>query len=180
MDIWQVKKNNNGLYEICSGSTSFLCQIGSEGLIESSKKNEGDRCTPSGFWQLKSIYYRADKINHKALISNNLLSLKKITKNCSWCDDYKSDYYNQYFKINKKGKVFPFSYEKLWREDGVYDIFVEIGFNDDPVVSKRGSAIFIHCSFEDLRNTSGCIALSKENLIFLINSINKHTKINII
>ena len=92
MNIWQVN-NNNGQYEICSGSTSFICQIGSGGVIEATKKSEGDRCTPSGFWQLKSIYYRADKINHKALISKSFLSLKKITKNCSWCDDYKSKNY---------------------------------------------------------------------------------------
>ena len=180
MDTWQVKINDNGLYEICSESTSFLCQIGSGGVIEASKKNEGDKCTPLGFWQLKRIYYRADKINHKDLISNSFLSLKKITKNCAWCDDYKSDHYNQYFKINKKDKLSTYSHEKLWREDDAYDIFIEIGFNDDPIVNKRGSAIFIHCSFEDLRNTSGCIALSKKNLIFLINSINKHTKINIV
>ena len=180
MNTWQVKKNNIGLYVICNESTSFSCQIGSGGVIEASKKIEGDGCTPSGSWQLKNIYYRADKINYKDLIYNSFLSLKKITKYCIWCDDYKSVNYNQYLKINKKGKVFFDSHEKLWREDDAYDIFIEIGFNDDPIVSKKGSAIFIHCSFEDLRDTSGCIALSKENLIFLINSINKHTKINII
>ena len=180
MDIWQVKKNKTGSYSISNKSYLFSCQIGSGGVIEARNKNEGDRCTPSGFWQLKSVYYRADKINYKDLIANSFLSLKKITKNCGWCDDYKSDNYNKYFKVNKKDRMFPYGYEKLWREDGAYDIFIEIGFNDNPVIRKRGSAIFIHCSFEDLRDTSGCIALSKENLIFLINSINKHTKINII
>ena len=103
--------------------------------------------------------------------------MNKITDKCGWCDDPLSIYYNKYIKISKD---LDFSYEKLWREDNAYDIFIEIGFNDDPVVSKRGSAIFIHCSFEDLRDTSGCIAISQENLIFLINSIKKHTKINII
>ena len=172
--------NLNKKYFLKVGDKPFRCQIGAGGLKNAARKVEGDKSTPSGKWPLKSIYYRPDKINLPKLISNSFLTLNKITKNCGWCDDYKSSDYNRYIEINKNGKTFLFSYEKLWREDNAYDIFIEIGFNDDPVVSKRGSAIFIHCSFEDLRDTSGCIALSMENLIYLINSIKKHTKINII
>ena len=180
MDIWEVKKNNFGLYEIYTRSKVFVCQIGSGGVIEGIKKKEGDKSTPSGLWQLKNIFYRPDKINQKYLMINKFLSFKKITENCGWCDDYKSKLYNQYIEINRKGVFFPYSYEKLWREDSAYDIFIEIGFNNNPIISKRGSAIFIHCSFEDLRNTAGCVALQKENLLFLINSIKIQTKINII
>jgi len=172
--------NFNKKYFLKVGNKAFGCQIGTGGLKNAARKVEGDKSTPSGKWPIKSIYYRPDKINLPKLISNSFLTLNKITKNCGWCDDYKSSDYNRYIEINKNGKAFSYSYENLWREDDVYDIFIEIGFNDDPVISKRGSAIFIHCSFEDLRDTSGCIAISKENLIFLINSIKKHTKINII
>ena len=31
------------------------------------------------------------------------------------------------------------SHEKLWREDGVYDIVVILGHNDDPPVAGAGS-----------------------------------------
>ena len=172
--------NLNKKYFLKVGNKVFRCQIGTLGLKNAARKVEGDKSTPSGKWLLRSIYYRPDKINLPKLISNSFLTLNKITKNCGWCDDYKSSDYNRYIEINKNGKTFSYSFENLWREDDVYDIFIEIGFNDDPVISKRGSAIFIHCSFEDLRDTSGCIAISKENLIFLINSIKKHTKINII
>ena len=172
--------NLNKKYFLKVGDKPFRCQIGAGGLKNAARKVEGDKSTPSGKWPLKSIYYRPDKINLPKLISNSFLTLNKITKNCGWCDDYKSSNYNRYIEINKNGKTFSYSYEKLWREDNAYDIFIEIGFNDNPVISKRGSAIFIHCSFEDLRDTSGCIAILKENLIFLINSTKKHTKINII
>ena len=172
--------NLNKKYFLKVGNKAFRCQIGKGGIKNAARKVEGDKSTPSGKWPLKSIYYRPDKINLPKLIFNSFLTLNKITKNCGWCDDYKSSDYNRYIEINKNGKTFSYSYEHLWREDDVYDIFIEIGFNDDPVTSKRGSAIFIHCSFEDLRDTLGCIAISKKNLIFLINSIKKHTKINII
>ena len=55
-----------------------------------------------------------------------------------------------------------------------------MGFNDNPIILNKGSAIFIHISFENLRSTAGCIALSKEYLIDLLRSIKKNTIIHII
>ena len=42
-----------------------------------------------------------------------------------------------------------------------------------PIIPNKGSAIFIHCSFDDLRNTYGCVALKKNNLEFIINNLQK-------
>ena len=39
---------------------------------------------------------------------------------------------------------YPASAEHLWRDDHVYDIVAVIGFNDDPVMPGKGSAIFLH------------------------------------
>ena len=36
------------------------------------------------------------------------------------------------------------SHEELWRDDHLYDLVVVLGFNDDPVVPGKGSAIFLH------------------------------------
>ena len=146
--------NLNKKYFLKVGNKTFQCQIGTGEIKNAAKKVEGDKSTPSGKWPLKNVYYRPDKINLPVLMSNSFLTLNKITKNCGWCDDYKSSDYNRYIEINKNGKIFSYSYEKLWREDNAYDIFIEIGFNDNPVIGRRGSAIFIHCSFQDLRDTS--------------------------
>ena len=179
MSIWEVKKNKLGLYAISSVNLSFPCQIGSGGLVHENNKIEGDKCTPKGNWHVKNIYYRDDKTNFLDFIFKDFLSFKKITKNCGWCDDPTSNDYNSYIEINKKGKRFPYSFEKLWRRDQAYDIIIETDYNQNPMKIKRGSAIFIHCSFKDYRSTSGCVALSKESLILLVNSIKKETKINI-
>jgi L,D-peptidoglycan transpeptidase YkuD (ErfK/YbiS/YcfS/YnhG family) len=56
----------------------------------------------------------------------------------------------------------------LWREDGLYNVIVVLGHNDDPVVPAMGSAIFMHCAAEDYRPTEGCVALAEEDLRALL------------
>ena len=66
-----------------------------------------------------------------------------------------------------------FRFEELFRDDNVYDYFIDLNYNRKPIIKGKGSAIFIHSSFDDLRPTNGCIALSKKNLKFLINNLQK-------
>ena len=173
-EAWIIKKINNYSYKLFAHNKHFKCQVGLKGIINNFKKKEGDLCTPKGKWFIKSIYYRKDKIAEVFLKKNSNFILKKITQNCGWCDDASSSLYNQYIKINNKTKI---SHEKLWRNDDAYDIFITLDYNIKPTIRGKGSAIFIHCSFDNLRKTSGCIALSKQNLIFLINKIKKNTHI---
>ena len=52
----------------------------------------------------------------------------------------------------------------LWREDGLYDLVVILGYNDDPPVAGRGSAIFLHVARPDYAPTQGCVALARPDL----------------
>ncbi|HXJ01588.1 MAG TPA: hypothetical protein VNH44_10215, partial [Micropepsaceae bacterium] len=47
----------------------------------------------------------------------------------------------------------------------LYDVIVVVGFNDSPVVSGKGSAIFLHLARPDSRPTQGCVALSLGDLL---------------
>ena len=67
----------------------------------------------------------------------------------------------------------------MWREDDAYDIIIVISHNIKPIIKNKGSAIFIHCSFLNKRNTAGCIALDKKDLIFLLNNLRHTTYIKI-
>ena len=145
----------------------FKCCVGKKGLT--SKKKEGDLKTPTGIYELGPVFYRADKfINLKT-------KLKKISikKNMGWCDDINSKNYNQLIKINKK-----VSHEKMFRNDGTYDIVILINYNTKKVVKNKGSAIFIHIT-KNYKKTLGCIALKKSDLLVLLKLINKKTKIKI-
>ena len=62
----------------------------------------------------------------------------------------------------------------MFRDDDVYDYFIDLNYNRKPIIKGKGSAIFIHISFDNLRPTNGCIALSKKNLKFLINNLQKN------
>ena len=144
------------------------CAIGKRGIT--STKREGDQKTPRGTFVFKSIFYRKDKsIKLKSFLKTNV-----IEKNMGWCDDSSSKYYNKLVK-------FPFkkSAEKLWLKKGIYDVFIVIDYNLDPVVKNKGSAIFLHIAKKNYLPTKGCVAISKKDILFLISKINKKTKIKI-
>lgn len=71
------------------------------------------------------------------------------------------------------------SFEYLFRADHVYDLIIPLGYNDNPVVPGRGSAIFLHLAHEDYRPTEGCIALAKPDLIAILPHIDTNTVIDI-
>ena len=70
-------------------------------------------------------------------------------------------------------------HEALFRSDDVYDVIIEIKYNIKPIINGKGSAIFIHCSFDDLRSTKGCIAIHKNDLIFILKNLRKDTILEI-
>ena len=162
--------NLNKKYFLKVGNKVFRCQIGSAGLKNAVKKVEGDKTTPIGKWYLESLYYRSDKVLRPKLKKKNVLKINKITKYCGWCNDVKSRDYNKHIKINNF-QFFNTNYERLWREDNVYDIIIKISHNTKPVIKNKGSAVFIHCSFKDFRTTAGCFAIKKRDLVFLIKNI---------
>ena len=174
---WLVVNFNNK-YFLKVGSKIYGCQIGEGGLIKAVKKTEGDKSTPTGKWYLKTVFYRSDKVLRPKLKRKNILKIKKITKNCGWCDDIKSNYYNKHIKISNF-KSPELKYEKLWRKDNAYDIFIEISHNLKPTIRNRGSAVFIHCSFSDKRKTAGCVALEKKDLFFLLKNVKNNSYIKI-
>ena len=52
----------------------------------------------------------------------------------------------------------------MWRDDSLYDLVAVVGFNDDPVVPGKGSAIFLHLARPDYSPTAGCVALGEADL----------------
>lgn len=71
------------------------------------------------------------------------------------------------------------SHEKLWWPDSLYDIVIPIGYNDDPPVAGKGSAIFLHIAQLDYGGTEGCVALARDDLFALLPYFSCKTSISI-
>ena len=145
------------------------CALGKRGI--GVKKKEGDLITPKGSFKIKGILYRRDKV--KNLITK--LRKKMINKKMGWCDDPKSKKYNQLIEL-----PFKFNFEKLYRNDDIYDIIFILSFNTNPVLKNKGSAIFIHIAKKNYSPTKGCVAIKKNDIKKLAREINRKTLVKIL
>lgn len=165
---------------------SYSISLGRSGLIPPDQKREGDGKTPLGVYPLRECWYRADRIQPAP---QTKLSLKIIHPDDCWCDDPKHGLYNRHFRLPiPQDETSPHlgwegdaatSYEHLWREDHTYDLLIPIGYNDDPIVPGKGSAIFIHCKHDDGRATAGCIALNQHDLLEILPQLSINNTITI-
>ena len=158
-----IKLKNKFLY---IHKYKLRCAIGKRGIT--SNKKEGDKKTPKGTFTFKSIFYRKDKI----LDIKSKLKKISIKKNMGWCDDVNCKFYNKLIKFPTNCSA-----EKLWRKDGIYDVIIIINYNLKPINKGKGSAIFLHIAKKNYLFTRGCIAINKKDMMFLINKINKKTKL---
>lgn len=133
------------------------CRVGRSGF--SKTKQEGDGSTPIGIWKLLNAYYRPDKIPPPKTV----LPIVEITPDMGWSDDPKDSAYNTCITL-----PYELSHEKLWRDDNLYDLFITINHNTNPINSGKGSAIFIHRMRESMVPTEGCLALKFEDLQYLV------------
>jgi L,D-peptidoglycan transpeptidase YkuD (ErfK/YbiS/YcfS/YnhG family) len=159
-----VRKSGDLIYK----NLKYRCAIGKAGIKK--KQKEGDNITPKGTFKITRVYYRSDKVKN---ISTSIKKIK-INKNMGWCNDSKSPFYNREIKLPSK-----FSFEKLYRNDNLYDLLAVLNYNTNPVEKNKGSAIFIHIAKKRFKPTAGCIALQKKDLMNLMRVIKKNSKIKI-
>lgn len=111
--------------------------------------------SPAGIWAVRRGFYRPDK----GPAPETGLPVIALKPEDGWSDDPAEPAYNRLVPLPCRG-----SHERLWRDDGVYDLIVELGYNDDPPVAGRGSAIFLHIAREGYTATEGCVALAEADL----------------
>jgi L,D-peptidoglycan transpeptidase YkuD (ErfK/YbiS/YcfS/YnhG family) len=152
-----VTKTPGDRYGLTFGALSMRCAVGRAGMVRD--KMEGDGGSPVGTWPLRRVFFRADKVAKP----QTKLQVVEISPADGWCDAPGDRNYNRLVKL-----PYPASAEDMWRKDDIYDIVVELGYNDDPVVPGKGSAIFLHIARKDYSPTAGCIAVSLKNMRALL------------
>ena len=146
----------------------YKCALGRNGIKK--RKQEGDGCTPEGTYSLGPLYYRSDRIKKLRTHFNAIA----IEKNMYWSDAPHSEHYNKLIRFKDS------SYENLYKINHTYDIVIVINYNNKPIISGKGSAIFIHLAKKDFSPTSGCIALRKECIFEILEKLDTTDKIKII
>ena len=131
---------------------------------------EGDGMSPIGAFPLRELLYRADRM----AAPKCFLPAEPITPEMLWSDDVEYPDYNRRISAPYAG-----SHEELMRQDHVYDIIVPLGYNDDPPVPGKGSAIFLHIAREAFTPTAGCVALSLEDMLTFLAEADEQTTVTI-
>jgi L,D-peptidoglycan transpeptidase YkuD (ErfK/YbiS/YcfS/YnhG family) len=148
------------------GETRAIC---GHGGVRADKR-EGDGASPEGSFPLLNGFYRADRIARPA----SGLLMTALQPDDGWVDDPTDPNYNRPVKL-----PYPASHEEMWLKDGLYDLVVVIGYNTDPVVPGRGSAIFLHVARSDFAPTAGCIAIERQVLAGLLGLLGPGSRITI-
>jgi L,D-peptidoglycan transpeptidase YkuD (ErfK/YbiS/YcfS/YnhG family) len=150
------------------GDRRVRAALGRGGVTET--KREGDGCTPAGTFALRGLLYRPDRLARPP----TMLACAEIAQDSGWSDDPSDPNYNRAVKLPHG-----FGHERLWREDGVYDLIVPLGYNDAPPIAGRGSAIFLHVARPAYTPTEGCVALALNDLLRLLAKCGPETRLEI-
>jgi L,D-peptidoglycan transpeptidase YkuD (ErfK/YbiS/YcfS/YnhG family) len=150
------------------GNLSFPCAFGRSGRRVG--KREGDGATPLGSFALRHAFYRPDRLPRPV----TCLALCALGPSDGWCDAPTDRNYNRQVE-----HPYPASAERLWRDDGLYDVVVVMGYNDHPRIVGHGSAVFMHVAGPGLTPTEGCIALARPHLLRLLQAITPGTRIDV-
>jgi L,D-peptidoglycan transpeptidase YkuD (ErfK/YbiS/YcfS/YnhG family) len=139
------------------GRQSFRCALGAGGVRRF--KLEGDGATPAGSFPLRHLFYRRDRMREP----ETGLPKVQLTPADGWCDDPADPDYNRLVK-----RPFWKTHEVMWRGDHLYDLVVDVGYNDNPPIAGRGSAIFLHLARPDYGPTAGCVAFSQVDFLAIL------------
>jgi L,D-peptidoglycan transpeptidase YkuD (ErfK/YbiS/YcfS/YnhG family) len=150
------------------GNHRVRAALGRSGVTRD--KREGDGATPAGTFPFRGLHYRADRLARP----QTGLSCSVVAEDSGWSDDSADPAYNRVVKLPHG-----FGHERLWRDDGVYDLIVPLGYNDDPPVAGLGSAIFLHVARPNYAPTEGCIALALPDLVALLAECDPRTRLAI-
>jgi L,D-peptidoglycan transpeptidase YkuD (ErfK/YbiS/YcfS/YnhG family) len=138
---------------LMAGNHAFPVALGSSGIR--ADKREGNGGTPRGRFRLLRLWYRADRLPRP----RSLLPIRRIHEDDGWCEDPRDRNYNRTVKRSPSSTA-----DRLWRDDHLYDLIIELDHNTRPRVPYRGSAVFIHFARKDFTPTAGCVALKRGDL----------------
>jgi L,D-peptidoglycan transpeptidase YkuD (ErfK/YbiS/YcfS/YnhG family) len=133
-------------------------------------KREGDGGTPRGRFRLLRLWWRGDRLPRP----RTALPVRRIERDDAWCEDASDRRYNHPTRLEPGALG-----DRLWRDDHLYDLVIELDHNTRPRIAGRGSAVFIHLARSGFLPTAGCVALRSGDLRRLLPRLRKNAVIEI-
>jgi L,D-peptidoglycan transpeptidase YkuD (ErfK/YbiS/YcfS/YnhG family) len=133
-------------------------------------KREGDGGTPRGRFRPLRLWWRGDRLPRP----RTALPLRRIERDDAWCEDASDRRYNRPLRLEPGAPG-----DRLWRDDHLYDLLIELDHNRRPRIAGRGSAVFIHLARPGFLPTAGCVALRDGDLRRLLPRLRKNAVIEI-
>jgi len=168
----RVTASPDGRWQLQVGDRRYRCAVGKGGVAAPGTKVEGDGKTPAGTFPLRTPRFRPDRIAASRLPA--AWKAQPLRPEDGWCDAPADLRYNL-----PVTRPYPASHEALWREDGLYDLLVPLGYNDDPILPGRGSAIFFHLASPDYGPTAGCVAVSLPDMLEILTALGPGARMEI-
>jgi len=157
---------NRGL--VLAGGLAIPAVLGRTGIR--ADKREGDGATPRGRFRLIRLWWRADR----SARPRTLLPVRRIAPDLAWSEDPRDRRYNRPFRRSASEPG-----DRLWRDDHLYDLIIELDHNTCPRIAGRGSAVFLHVARPARSPTAGCVALAASDLRRLLARLGPKTRIQI-
>jgi L,D-peptidoglycan transpeptidase YkuD (ErfK/YbiS/YcfS/YnhG family) len=151
---------------LAAGPLRIPVALGRSGIA--ANKREGDGATPRGSFRLVRLWWRADRWPRP----QTLLPARPIRPDDAWIEDPTDRRYNHPIRRPAQEPG-----DRLWRDDHLYDLVIELDHNRRPRVAGRGSAVFIHIARLGFGPTAGCVAMEHRRLVGLLSRIGPKTRI---
>jgi L,D-peptidoglycan transpeptidase YkuD (ErfK/YbiS/YcfS/YnhG family) len=150
---------------LLAGPLAIPVMLGHSGIR--ANKREGDGATPRGRFRLRRLWWRPDRRPRPA----TRLPVRRIDPSIAWCEDPSDRRYNRPFRRSAAEAG-----DRLWRDDRLYDVVIEIDHNRRPRIAGRGSAVFMRPNGSP---TAGCVALAPAALRRLLARLGPKSQIEI-
>ena len=133
--------------------------VARNGVAEIGEKREKDGKSPAAEFGIGFLFGVADEAPEGVK-----LPYRQATATDFWIDEAEDPLYNRWIS-GEEPKV---SHENLILQDPRYDLCLTSMYNVNPTVPAKGSAIFLHLWKEPGHKTSGCVALSREDVLRIL------------
>src|SRR5512132_2540076 len=108
---------------LLAGPRAMPVVLGRGGIL--ANKREGDGATPRGRFRLVRLWWRPDR----APRPRTRLPVRRIGRQAGWCEDPKHRLYIRPVRVLDGAAG-----DRLWRQDRLYDLIIELDHNTRPRV----------------------------------------------